>query len=252
MEHALNGFTVGITATHANDQLAWLQARGATCIHGPMLDQPTLLAGAAFSHAQRRWTQSAESSAAFGLVHAVGDHRVDALMFTSARAIANFLAVADASIGRVALHRAAETTTQLFVLNAKMACALSASGIGEAEAPAVPTRNALLELTAHRLDSSATSIDVCGSHVCLRGREIRVGDGEPAMLARRERRVLALLASRPGVVYSKASLLAEVWSGETNDPTVVDATIGGLRQRLGDAGDAIETVMRSGYRLQAA
>ncbi len=251
MERSLSGFTVGVTASRAKEQLAWLSDRQATCIHGPMSDQAALLDRAAFGHTQRRWMESAESSAAFGLVTAVGEHRVDALIFTSARAIANCLAVADASIGRDALHHATEATTQLFVLDSKMACALSASGIGEAEAPVVPTVDSLFNLVADRLESSVTSLDVGGAQLRLRGRQISVGDGEPAMLARRERRVLALLARRPGVVYSKASLLAEVWSGETTDPTVVDTTIGGLRQRLGSAGGAIETVMRSGYRLAA-
>jgi len=249
MEHTLTGYTIGITATHATEQISRLSGVGATCLHGPMFDQPALLDGAAFVRTQQRWLNSGLSRAAFGLVGAVADHRVDALVFTSAPAIANFLAVADASVGRAALRQVSQTTTQLFALDPKLACALSASGIGEAESPDSATLESLLALVTMRLESSTTELEVAGATLSLRGRLVRIDDNEPAMLARRERRVLALLAARPGGVFSKASLLAEVWRGETADPTVVDKTILRLRQRLGAAGDAIETVTRSGYRL---
>jgi len=251
MEKPLTGYTIGITATHADEQISELSGLGATCLHGPMFDQPGLLDSAAFVRTQQRWLGSDLSRAAYGLVSAVADHRVDAVVFTSATAIANFLAVADTSVGRDVLRQATQSTTQLFALNPKLACALSASGIGEAESPVLATIAGLLETVSLKLESSTTKLDVVGATLSLRGREVRVDDNEPAMLARRERRVLALLAARPGVVFSKASLLAEVWGGETLDPTVVDKTILRLRQHLGAAGDAIETVTRSGYRMRS-
>ena len=76
-----------------------------------------------------------------------------------------------------------------------------------------------------------------------------MNEGEPIALSDRERGVLEVLAERPGAVQSKAALLKAVWGGGENDEHVVEVTVGRLRQRLGTAGLAVETVVRRGYRL---
>jgi DNA-binding response OmpR family regulator len=80
--------------------------------------------------------------------------------------------------------------------------------------------------------------------------EIRAGD-RLVELTTKERDVLRLLMSKPGVVFSRAQILSSVW-GATEDPltNVVDVYVGRLRRKLGAHGDAVKTVRGAGYRLQ--
>ena len=55
---------------------------------------------------------------------------------------------------------------------------------------------------------------------------------------------------RPGVVVSKESLLRSVWGDKASDPHALEMTISRLRRQLGDAGTAIQTIVRRGYRLK--
>ena len=57
------------------------------------------------------------------------------------------------------------------------------------------------------------------------------------------------LAVKPGVVVSKPALLRAVWGATESDEHVVEVTVARLRQRLGEAGPGVETVVRRGYRL---
>jgi uroporphyrinogen-III synthase len=90
-----------------------------------------------------------------------------------------------------------------------------------------------------------------GHDVTVQGRFVVVGTDDPISLSDRERGVLDVLAERPGVVQSKATLLRAVWGGNESDEHVVEVTVGRLRQRLGTAGIGVETVVRRGYRLAA-
>lgn len=76
-------------------------------------------------------------------------------------------------------------------------------------------------------------------------------DGEPVDLTRREFELLTALMQHPGMVYTRDRLLDQVWQydyvGETR---TVDMHIKTLRQKLGEAGELIETVRGVGYRLR--
>ncbi|MFZ9887047.1 MAG: response regulator [Myxococcota bacterium] len=75
-------------------------------------------------------------------------------------------------------------------------------------------------------------------------------DGEERALTTLELRLLDTLLSRKGRVQSRDVLLADVW-GITADVTTrtVDTHVKRLREKLGVAGDYIETVRGSGYRF---
>ena len=63
--------------------------------------------------------------------------------------------------------------------------------------------------------------------------------------------LLALLAARPGVVFSREQLLAEVWGWrDGSGQRTVDSHVRGLRRKLGS--DLVRTVHGVGYALEAA
>jgi two-component system, OmpR family, phosphate regulon response regulator PhoB len=84
--------------------------------------------------------------------------------------------------------------------------------------------------------------------------DVRVkGKPKPIHLSPTEFRLLALLMARPSRVHSRDSLLREVWGYTV--PIVsrtVDIRILRLREKLGKAGDAVETVRGFGYRFSPA
>lgn len=80
--------------------------------------------------------------------------------------------------------------------------------------------------------------------------EVLVGD-ERVELTFTEFRILHTLARRPGWVYTRYQIV-EAIHGEHYPVTdrAVDVQIAGLRKKLGDAGDYIETVRGVGYRFK--
>ena len=80
--------------------------------------------------------------------------------------------------------------------------------------------------------------------------EVRV-DGENVHLTASEFTILALLAERPGWVFSRQQIIDQVRGYDYSiTPRAVDVQIFGLRRKLGPAGSCIETVRGIGYRLR--
>jgi len=78
---------------------------------------------------------------------------------------------------------------------------------------------------------------------------VTVGGLEVALTAL-EFRLLKTLLERPGRVQTREVLLADVWGIEADITTrTVDTHIKRLREKLGAAGDIIETVRGVGYKL---
>lgn len=75
-------------------------------------------------------------------------------------------------------------------------------------------------------------------------------DGDEVLLTALELKLLTTLLERRGRVQNRDTLLADVW-GITADVTTrtVDTHVKRLRQKLGAAGDYIETVRGVGYRF---
>ena len=75
--------------------------------------------------------------------------------------------------------------------------------------------------------------------------------GEQVTLTYKEFEILKLFMFHPGEVFSRDKLLTEVWgSNYLGESRTVDMHIKTLRQKLGDAGKCIETVIGVGYRLE--
>jgi two-component system, OmpR family, phosphate regulon response regulator PhoB len=77
-------------------------------------------------------------------------------------------------------------------------------------------------------------------------------DGNAVELTPTEYKLLLLLAERRGRVQSRRHLLEAVWEAAPDVQTrTVDMHVQRLRTKLGEAGDAIETVRGFGYRLKS-
>jgi two-component system phosphate regulon response regulator PhoB len=115
---------------------------------------------------------------------------------------------------------------------------------------------ALARRTHERRIARGTQVD--GQRLRWRGLEVDPAshhafiDGVEVSLRPLEFKLLSLFLEHPGKVFGRGALLEEVWGmpGDLSTRTV-DTHIRRLRSRLGDYGDAIETVPGFGYRLRA-
>jgi len=74
--------------------------------------------------------------------------------------------------------------------------------------------------------------------------------GDEVVLTAKEFRLLEALMSRPGRVLSRQRLLDEVWGSDvTVTERTIDTHLKRLREKLGEAGERIETVRGVGYRF---
>lgn len=76
-------------------------------------------------------------------------------------------------------------------------------------------------------------------------------NGEKVVLIFKEFEILKLFMSNPGIVFSRDKLLSKVWGIDyLGESRTVDVHIKTLRQKLGDAGALIETVIGVGYKME--
>lgn len=76
-------------------------------------------------------------------------------------------------------------------------------------------------------------------------------NGEKVVLTFKEFEILKFFMSNPGIVFSRDKLLSEVWEIDyLGESRTVDMHIKTLRQKLGDAGALIETVIGVGYKME--
>jgi DNA-binding response OmpR family regulator len=77
-------------------------------------------------------------------------------------------------------------------------------------------------------------------------------DGKDVKLTRKEFALLAILSRNQGRVVPRERLLDHVWGLEYyGEARTLDVHMSGLRRKLGDCGDCIETVIGIGYRFKA-
>ena len=94
-----------------------------------------------------------------------------------------------------------------------------------------------------RLSAGPIAIDPARHEVRVNGRQVHLTSIEFKLLQR--------LMQRRGRVQDRDRLLNEVWGYETViDTRTVDTHVRRLREKLGKAGDAVETVRGFGYRLR--
>ncbi len=87
--------------------------------------------------------------------------------------------------------------------------------------------------------------------VNLEGHKVLV-DGEEVVLTLKEFELLKKFLLHSGIVFSRDKLLNDIWGYEfTGETRTVDVHIRTLRQKLGSAGDLVETIRGVGYRMAA-
>ena len=78
-----------------------------------------------------------------------------------------------------------------------------------------------------------------------------LADGEQIILTNKEFELLNLLVRSPGIVMTRDQLLDEIWGHDfSGESRTLDVHIATLRQKLGSAGEVIETIRGVGYRLR--
>jgi two-component system phosphate regulon response regulator PhoB len=110
--------------------------------------------------------------------------------------------------------------------------------------------NRLAERRARPAQSTGTTIKVGTIELDPVTHDVRIG-GAPTQLRPLEYKLLQLLVSDPGRVFTREELLEQVWEmrGDINTRTV-DVHVRRLRVSLGPAADVIETVHGFGYRAR--
>lgn len=193
-----------------------------------------------------RWTVPIDPQPGQRLVEAVAERRIDAVTFTSAPAVSNFLDLAESLDLAGAVRSALDGPVVAACVGPVSAGAAEARGV----TPLVPERSRLgplVQALADRL-REPPAFTAGGSLIALR-RSAMVIDDEVVEIAAREREVLEVLAASPSRVVSKAELLRRVWGAPNADEHTVEVTVARLRRRLGKAGHAVQTTNRRGYRL---
>ena len=109
--------------------------------------------------------------------------------------------------------------------------------------------NALL-----RRSSPATAGAISAGKILLQPNAHKVYlDGQEITLTHKEYELLAFLMANPGQIFSREQLLNRVWGYDFEGTTrTVDTHIKTLRQKLGDEGRHIVTLIRSGYKFEVA
>ncbi len=78
---------------------------------------------------------------------------------------------------------------------------------------------------------------------------VTVGEKE-VVLTLKEFELLERLAKKPGIVVTRDTLLSEIWGYDFDGETrTIDVHVRSLRQKLGQAGEMVETVRGIGYKL---
>jgi two-component system phosphate regulon response regulator PhoB len=104
-------------------------------------------------------------------------------------------------------------------------------------------RRGTVEETDHRLSAGPITIDPSRHEVLVNGKRVD--------LTSLEFKLLRTLMQRRGRVQQRDRLLNEVWGYESMiDTRTVDTHVRRLREKLGKAGDVVETVRGFGYRLR--
>lgn len=155
--------------------------------------------------------------------------------------------------------RAASATRQLpiIMLTAKGSEYDTVFGLDSGADDYIPKPFRMMELLSRirallrRSSSGKTLIEyrIGDLYVCP-SRHIVTVNGKDITLTLKEFELLCLLLTEQGVVLTRSQLLNQIWGYEFDgESRTVDVHIRTLRQKLGSAGDCIQTIRGIGYKI---
>ena len=194
-----------------------------------------------------RWTAPADTNPLDRLLDAIVGRQVDALVFTSAPAVASTLARAKATGRREAVVSALRGDILVACVGTICAGPFRPYGV-----PCViPERariGSLARALALELPARARRIQFASTEVQMRGQAVIV-DGDLRPIAPAPMAVLRALAVQPGHVVSRQRLMSVLQRDSTPvQEHAVETAVGRLRTALGQP-KLVQTVAKRGYRL---
>ena len=197
-----------------------------------------------------QWRTPGDPAPALRLAQAAIDGRLHAVTFTAAPAVTNLFTLA-AEAGMDERLRNAFNRRGVIAACVGPVCARGAleSGIEAPLMPDVGRLGLMVRALSERLLGDRRTVPMAGVDVVLQGLMAMVGENR-VRLNCRERALLDTLAARPGTVFSRPTLVREMWSSTGADTHAVEVAIARLRPRLGPAGAALVAVPGRGYRLE--
>jgi uroporphyrinogen-III synthase len=201
------------------------------------------------------WHIPDDARPALRLAEAVIAGRIHAVTFTAGPQIRNWLLMAAEQDLDTALLEALNAGDVIVgCVGPVCADVAVASGLDRSllVVPSISRLGPLVRAVADALVARTATVRLGrggGRDLVLSGTVVRVGEWR-AELTDTEARLLATLVARPGTVHAKEDLLRSVWGEEAEDTHVVEVTVGRLRRRLGEHGEAITAIPRRGYALR--
>jgi uroporphyrinogen-III synthase len=199
------------------------------------------------------WRLPEDRRPAIRLAEGVIARRVHAVTFTTGPAIRNWLDIlAEVDLDAPLRSMLASGDVVIGCVGPVTAEVAVAAGLPEEllVVPAAWRLGPLVRAVADRLAERTLRLDVRGVPMSIAGTAVTIGGAE-VTLSDIEARVLATLAAKPNVVFTKAEILHAVWGNGDLDPHAVEVAVGRLRRRLGPPGAAVTSVHRRGYALRA-
>ena len=192
-----------------------------------------------------RWMPPEDLAPVDRLLDATVTRAVDALTFTSAPAVASFLARAEDRGMSIELFAALQHDVLSACVGPVTALPLQSRGVDTVQ-PERFRLGPLVQTLCKELPSRARTLPIAGRRVEIRGHAVLVDDElrpvPPAGMS-----LLRALARRPGWVVSRAELLRAL-PGAGRDEHAVETAMARLRTALG-APKLVQTVVKRGYRL---
>ncbi|WP_305092139.1 uroporphyrinogen-III synthase [Prescottella sp. R16] len=195
-----------------------------------------------------RWTRPDDPAALDQVIAGVRSGGLDAVAFTSAPAVASMLERADETGVLDDLLAGFGGRAAAVCVGAVTAAPLTALGV-PTTMPARSRLGALARHIADELPRRAVPIRAGEHELSVRGTCVVV-DGAVKSLSPATMALLNRLVEQPGMVVTRADLLAAL-PGGSDDPHAVETAIARLRSALG-APAAVQTVVKRGYRLAIA
>ncbi|MBW3556690.1 MAG: uroporphyrinogen-III synthase [Actinobacteria bacterium] len=198
-----------------------------------------------------RWTLPEDEHRVRRLVEQASAGHLDAVTFTSAPAVTNLLTFAESWGAAAELRRAFEERVRAVCVGPVCREVALKAGFRGAIAPDRARLGSMLATLTSALAGERRDYSIAGHRVAVQGSRLVI-NGKAASMTNREREVLEVLVGRAGAVVTKRHLLIEVWGTAQADPHALEVAVARLRRRLGPAAAGLQTVIRRGYRLDAA